>query len=217
MTCAIWSLGQIPASLTVHWLKGIAVSLKSDCQLANELKITGVSFYRSLCSEPSLYTPHRAEFAASNHYTLLLTHCYCFATGNGSGLSRRISTCEIQIQKQRGKWNLCTAKSYGHSAGSWGRDLLEEDLNVVAGGQNKTSALRAGVTWTSREKRCPAGWLLSNQHCHLFRFWMGMWGEQGQSLGEPTQGLGLGQRVWYIFIFLVPFAGGRPFSFLFHF
>lgn len=22
MTCAIWSLGQIPASLTVHWLKG---------------------------------------------------------------------------------------------------------------------------------------------------------------------------------------------------
>lgn len=37
------------------------------------------------------------------------------------------------------------------------------------------------------------------------------------TLGLAYPGLGLGQRVWYIFIFPVPFAGGGPFSFLFLF
>lgn len=222
MTCAIWSLGQIPASLTVHWLKEIAISLscslKSACQLANKLKITGVSFYRSLCSE-LLPTPH-VELTLQHQTIAPCVHC--FATGNGSGLSRRISMCVMQIWKQRGKWNLCIALNRGHSAGSGGRDLLEEALNVELVGktlpwERSAVSLQAEVVSSRAAPQPPR-----NQQCHLLRFWMGMWGEQGQSLGGaplawPAQGLGLGQRVWYIFIFPVPFAGGRPFSFLIHF
>lgn len=128
MTCAIWSLGQIPASLTVHWLKGIAISvlcsLKSACQLANKLKITGVSFYRSLCSEPSPCTPCRADFAASNPCTL----CSLSLLGHwkwGRIKQKNLSVCDANMRANRQVEPLCCQISW---AQCWrgGRHLLRK-------------------------------------------------------------------------------------------
>lgn len=118
-------------------------SLKSACQLANKLKITAVSFYRSLCSEPSPFTPHRADFAASNHCTLssLLLLCHW-------------KWVRIKQQNPSVLLNLMGTVLGVEGGTCWKKPWM---LWLVG----KTNALRAAVPWTSRKRWCPAGWLLS--------------------------------------------------------